>query len=626
MNQPILDRQVVPEDEFLQRVRSAAAPVLGNSQTGLAVRALCDDHERARRLIAHDRTAGNLVVAIVGATGQGKSWMIQQIIRQSEASRSVRSGNNADQTTEDLVWIGPQPPADLDTRFEKFIRVSSAEMEPLGAPYLLVDTPGSTDDRQAIADVARRALSLASAIVLVVRRDQIRGNTPASLASASEGTILIPVINTIGKDDPSLESDIDAFLANLRDVAPASIVARPIQVEDHELVDEQEDKIGRRAAQALMARLKSTLEDNPDSDRRKSARLAALDARFRFALSGLLADELPGLTRAVKRLNDEATKLPGEVAGTLLGPQGPMQAAVRSRLRLALLTQTSAIWFPYRSLLGALNLTHGAWDRVLLSLSGSLPSLVSTIWTSTRALTMDRDANDEVRDGLSRRSAAAVSDRLGPLASQFRQELAILRRQSDVSNEDADAQSTDANVIDSDRHVASLAGIETLQEHSQTIFEDCIEQNSITQTASLAMALLGTLIFWLLMAGPFVALYQEYLLASYDSVTQLGAGAGTGGGAEHSASSEHSGLERFPRPEFSMVATSVLLSLLPTAVFAMIAISIAQSASRTRRTMRAVRERHDETIAKLQHDGVLRLRWDDPLLSDAEFLVSAGKA
>ena len=33
-----------------------------------------------------------------------------------------------------------------------------------------------------------------------------------------------------------------------------------------------------------------------------------------------------------------------------------------------------------------------------------------------------------------------------------------------------------------------------------------------------------------------------------------------------------------------------------------------------------------ELIEKLQSDGVLRLQWDDPLLADAEFLLSAGSA
>ncbi|MEO1524436.1 MAG: hypothetical protein AAFX06_03330 [Planctomycetota bacterium] len=585
-------------DAFARRVRRAAQAVLGESETGRQVVALCDDHHHARDQILRDRSGGALVIAVVGATGQGKSWLVKQLTRRSDAAAAIRSGNRLDEATEHLVWIGPQPPADLDQRYEHYVRVSQDEMEPLGTPYMVVDAPGATDERPSIAAVAERALSLASAVLLVVCRDQIRGKTPSSLAVGSEGTIVIPVINMIGDRDDELNVDIDAFLANLRNQAPSSIVAPPIQIEDFAISGRNDSEVGSEAAEEVARRLKSELEANPDSDRRRHSRLSALDARFRAALSGILADQLPGLTTAVNRLNAEARKLPGEVAQTLIGSNGPMQAAVRSRLRLKLLTNTGAIWFPYRSVLGTLNLTHGAWDRVIMSLSGSLPSLVSTIWTSTQSLLSDRDASNEVRDGLQRRSAAAVTDRIGPLASQFRDELAILPKA--VGSESDSINAMGGNV-------ASLAGTEALAEKSHAIFEASIDNHGIERGTSIVLAVIGTGIFWTLMAGPFVALYSQYIGASFETLS---------GGK--------SSMEHFPTPEFSTIVTSLLLSLLPTSIFAMIALSIAQSAGRVESAIGMIRDGHDEAISELQRDRVLRLRWDDPLLTDAEFLVSAG--
>lgn len=596
--------EATPGTDFLRRVRQSGRSVLGESETGRRVRELCDEHEQARQLITQDRSAGAMVLAFVGATGQGKSWLVRQMVRKSPLASTIRSGNNFDQSTETLVWVGAQQPADLDSRFERFVRVSSDEMQPMGMPYMLVDAPGATDDRQGIVAVAKRALSLASALLLVVRRDQIRGRTPAALAIASDGTIVIPVINVTPEQDDSFEADVDAFLANLRSAAPGSVIARPIVVEDFQVTERNSDDVGAEAATEVVRRLKVELENNPDSDRRKSKRLEALDGRFRAALSGLLSDELPGLTRAVNRLNEEAVKLPGEVASTLIGGEGPMMAAVRSRLRLKLLTSTGAIWFPYRTMLGLFNLTHGAWDRLLLSFSGSLPSLVSTIWTSTKSLTSDGNAHEEMREGLQRRSAAAVTDRLGPLAFQFRQELAMLRSANSQEPEVEGAISSAENPRAS---LASMAGVDALQERSQEIFEDSIEQNSISNGAATILAMIGTLIFWLLMAGPFVALYTDYLSASYESLA--------GGGVD---------LEHFPKPEFATVLTSLVLSILPTAIFAMIALSIAQSAGRVNQAAKSIRDGHDRAIGELQRDRVLRLRWDDSLLSDAEFLVSAG--
>jgi hypothetical protein len=134
------------------------------------------------------------------------------------------------------------------------------------------------------------------------------------------------------------------------------------------------------------------------------------------------------------------------------------------------------------------------------------------------------------------------------------------------------------------------------------------------------LALIGTLIFWALMAGPFVALYTEYFQASYESLV-----GGFQTGPETAGNIASHSLERFPKPEFAMVLTSLVLSLLPTAIFAMIALSIAQSNGRTEDARRSIREGHEEAIVQLQQDRVLRLRWDDPLLTDAEFLVSAGR-
>lgn len=597
-----------PGAVFLDRVRRSSASVLGASETGRRVAALCEEHKRARKLITQDRAAGALVLGFVGATGQGKSWLIRQIVRRSAATAEIRSGNNLDEATEELVWIGPQPPADLDHRFERFVPVSKDDMEPMETPYMLVDAPGATDDRAAIVDVARRALSLASALVLVVRRDQIRGQTPSMLAGASEGTLLLPVINAVGSNDEAFEADVDAFLANLRDVAPGSLIAAPIFVDDFERNESEESEVGADAAKRVLSKLQEELRNNPDSDRRKSTRLAALDERFRIALRSLLEVELPGVTRAVERLHAEADKLPGSVARSLIGSEGPMEAAVRGRLRLKLLTSTGSIWFPYRSILGLLNLTHGAWDRVVLSLSGSLPSLVSTIWTSTRSLASQRDADSELQDGLRRRSTAAVTDRLGPLANQFRSELALLRRESTTTSGDQRDYVTSHSP---EHHVASLAGLDTLQERSHACFESSIADNAISKKPAVLMAIGCTVVFWAFMAGPFVALYSDYLHASYASLV---------GGGESTLPP----IEQFPKPEFAMIATALFLSFAPTAVLAMFCLSFAQSNSRTRRTLDVIRKGHDDAIAELQDENVLRLQWEDALLTDAEFLVRAG--
>jgi hypothetical protein len=590
----------LPGHEFLNRVRRAATTVLSDSPTGREVLDLCDDHAEARRMILEDRSSGQVVIAVVGATGQGKSWLIRQLARGAAVSAAVRSGNNADEATEKLTWVGPTPPADLDSAHEQYVHCKAADMQSIGTPFLLVDAPGCTDDRRVVAAVAARALSMAAVLLLVVRRDQIRSEAVGMLAEASEGTIVVPIVNAVRRHDDLLEADVESLAGRMRHAAPTSVVAAPIMIEDFEVEGRSERTVGSKAAEAIADCVQTELGSSWEGDRRRSTRLAALDGRFRSALHSVLSDQLPGLTAAVRRLNDEATALPTEIAESLVGRGGPLRAAVRSRLRLTLLTDTEAIFFPYRSILGLLNLTHGAWDRVLMSLSGSLPSLVSAVWSTTKNLSVERSAAEDIREGLQRRSAAAVADRLGPLANRFRDELSELRDQKPAK--------VKSFAEDGSRsQVAYLSGLDTLQERSQRIFDEEVDSVSIRRTTALVCGIVGTLLFWFLMAGPIVALYRGYFDASLTTLRDL---AGD--------------LEQFPRPHFSMMLTSFLLSLLPTAIFAMIVLSVAQSRSRVGRAESRIRKMHHDTISRLQRDGVLQLRWDEPLLADAEFLLSAG--
>ncbi|TWU32966.1 hypothetical protein [Novipirellula artificiosorum] len=593
-----------PGDHFLRRVRQSASHVLADSPAGREVLELCDEHAEARRMILEDRNRGATVVAIVGATGQGKSWLVRQMVRQSPVAASIRSGNNVDEATEKLVWIGPSPPADLDSRFELYLHCDAKHMQPIGMPYMMVDAPGATDDRQKIAAVAARAISLASAILLVVRRDQLRSQSVGMLAEASEGSVVIPLVNAVRDHDDLLDADMEAFSRRMRELAPTSMIARPIVIEDFEIEGRSESKVAAAAAEEIGSRLETELGQLWEGDRRRSARLSALDARFRNALHGVMSDQLPGLTSAVRRINREAREIPTQVAETLVGGGGPLRAAVRARLRLALLAETSAIWFPYRSQLGLLNLTHGAWDRVMISLSGSLPSLIGAVWTSTKNLTAQQGAEQDIREGLRQRSAAAVSDRLGPLASRFRSELADLRKQGSPS-----ASATPTLDDDSRTQVAYLGGIDSLQEMSQRIFDEEVERVSISRFTAFLFALIGTMVFWGLMAGPVVALYRGYFDASFMTLRNL-----------------QGDLESFPRPDLAMMLTSLLLSLLPTAIFSMLVLSYSQGRRRVQRAEEGIRGKHDFAISHLQKQGVLRLRWEDPLLADAEFLLSVGAA
>ncbi|MEP1644329.1 MAG: hypothetical protein ABJK10_09110, partial [Rhodopirellula bahusiensis] len=210
----------------------------------------------------------------------------------------------------------------------------------------------------------------------------------------------------------------------------------------------------------------------------------------------------------------------------------------------------------------------------------------------------------DLRTGLRQRTAASVADRLGPMARRFRAELNKLRHGAIETELESSPDSP----------VASLAGIETLQESSQKSFDTAINQGSATTWFANASGLAGTLLFWLLMTGPLVALYRGYFDASYSTMRDVLQAEGAAGD-----------LNKFPRPDVSMMLTSLLLSVLPMAIFSMLVLSWVQAKTRVDRIENRLREEHDQLIQRLQRDGVLRLAWSDPLLADAEFLLSVGR-
>ena len=593
-----------PEAVFHRRVRQASISVLGESTAGRTVRQLCDSHAESRRSLTTDRASGAMVVAIVGATGQGKSWLMRQFVKSPTVASAIRSGNNADEATEQITWVGSNPPANLDVRFEQYLHCSSDHMFSLDAPYLLVDSPGVTDNRQDVAETARLALSMASVLLMVVRRDQLRSYAVDLLASASEGSLVVPVINAVNADNGSLQTDSEAFVARIRRAAPRSQVTAAVHIADFETGSRQESVVGGEATTAIYQSLMGQLAHG-DSIGRVVHRLAAMDSKFRNALHASLGDQLPSLFNAVQHLNEEAKLLPQEIAASLVGGGPALRAAIRSRLRASLLTDTSGIWFPYRTILGVLSLTSGAWDRVVLSLAGSLPSLIGAAYTGVRNMTQSSAIANDMRDGIRKRSAAAVADRLGPLASRFRAEIHRLSNHEAASTIDDSLSSHDSGRLRT--QPAFLAGLDSLQEQSQQIFDSEIDRAAASRNLATVCGLVGTLLFWSLMAAPIVTLYRSYIQASLTSLVEF-----TGD------------LNQFPRPDLATVLTSFVLSALPTAIFSMLVLSWVQGLRRVSVTEQSIRDRHREAILRLQQQRVLRLEWDDPLLADAEFLLTAG--
>ncbi|MEC8475135.1 MAG: hypothetical protein VXZ38_10820, partial [Planctomycetota bacterium] len=186
-------------DTFTSRVRDAAESVVGHSKLGREVAALCDRHTADRNLIIEDRSHGLPIVASVGPTGQGKTtlikWLIDDSIKNSKSDAESEEQNHstttvpqAKVTSPKIFWFGPNPPAYFDPSEEVYRHCHHTDMQSIGLPYLILDSPGLNDELESVRELAAKSIALSSVVLLVVRADQLRSEVVPFLTELSEGT------------------------------------------------------------------------------------------------------------------------------------------------------------------------------------------------------------------------------------------------------------------------------------------------------------------------------------------------------------------------------------------------------------------------------------------------------
>lgn len=584
---------------FAPRIVEATASVFGASPLTLAVEHACQRYQKDIENIESGRGIGALLIAIVGAKGQGKTWAARQFVRDESIRTMLRSGDLMDDATVRLVWIGPIAPDELDLDSEIYVPCQTQQLAQIGQPYVILDTPGLTDADQRAAKLAKEALSLAPIKLLVIARDQIRAAANLTLAHQIDGAVCIPVISSVepeemsgGEAESQLSNDVRALREQLTIMAPRSQLTAEIRVPDFEISGD-ESQSSQVFLSAILDRLNQIGLTRGALGNARDLRIQAANERLRTDVARLIADALPQLSQAVQQLNRETSQLPQRVLDTLLGSEEVLETGIRMRLRARLVSDTALIWFPYRTVLATLNLTQGAWDRVMLALSGSVPSLFGALTSWARNVRASRDFNTQVQDGVRQHSQQQVEERLRPLCDRFHQTVLKLRPREERSWPVATSTKM------------RLLGIEELQTRSQAIFDQAIHRSTTSFWFTQLLGLLGVLLFWSLMSAPIIVLYREYFAASWNVFS----------GREEQ-------LENFPHPTAGLFLTSLILALLPLAIYCMAVLCWVLGGRKVRRIVKEIVKEHATTMAELQSAKVIDLEFEDELLQQAEFLLN----
>lgn len=584
---------------FARRVLEATRAVFGESPILQAVENVCQTYEHEIENISATRGIDALLIAVVGAKGQGKTWVTRQLVRNRQVQQQLRSGDLVDDATTHLVWIGPVAPEGLDPAEEIYHPCQSSEMVSVGQPYVVLDTPGLTDANQTAVQIAHEALSLAPVKLLVVARDQLRAAANMALAKQIDGAVCIPVISSVEPEEmpgapeaATFEDDLRSFRDELALLAPRATLVPEVLVPDFEITGDES-----AASQVFVGSLLDRLNCLPLTDSELSStrerRLLAAGQRLRTRVAELIASELPQLASAVEQLNRETEQIPERVLASLLGSETVLETGVRMRLRARLVADTSLLWFPYRTVMSTLNLTQGAWDRVMLAMAGSVPSLFGALSSMARNVRQSQEFNSSMQEGIRQRTQEQVQERLRPLCHQFHRTLMKMRPRSQRSREASDAAGM------------QLLGIEELQTRSQHIFDSAIERHATRFWLTQGYALLGVVLFWGFMAGPIVLIYREYFSASVGVFT-----------------GQESHLESFPHPTPGLMFTSLVLSMLPLAIYCMVILTWSLSRRRVRHVSKQIVSEHDRAIEALKEEQIIRLEFEDEMLAQAEFLLN----
>lgn len=590
----------LPLPSFAQRIADATQSVFGETPLSMTVLNACQQYAHDLANIQAGRGINALLIAIIGAKGQGKTWAARQFVRDPRLREMLPSGDlQADATTR-LVWIGPLAPDQLDSECEVYYPCPASQLVDLGQTYVLLDTPGLTDADQRAAHLAEQALSLAPLKLLMIARDQLRAAANLTIARQIDGAVCIPVISSVDTDELSggaahgqLAEDLRSLRTQLEIMAPRSQIMPELLIPDFEITGD-ESAASQAFLSGLLDRLHHLALTEQQLGNTRERRSLAATERLRQAVAKAIGDELPHVAEAVEQLQRETQQLPERVLESLLGSRTVLATGVRMRLRTRLISDTSLLWFPYRTLMSTLNLTQGAWDRVVLALSGSVPSLFGALAAWAKNVKDHQEFNQEISDGLRRRTQQQVAERLRPLCDQFHRAVWRLRPRNQ------------RQTVEPSSHGMQLTGIEELQTRSQQIFDRSISRHVTSSLLAQLWALAGVSMFWSFMAGPVVLIYREYFSASYSVLS--------------GRSEVH--LQDFPHPTASLLLTSVLLALLPLAIFCMLVLTVSLSKRKVQRVVEEIVAEHQQEIDRLKSQQIIRLEFDDELLHQAKFLLT----
>jgi hypothetical protein len=498
--------------------------------------------------LASNRGLSQPALAFIGERGTGKTTLIRLLTGDDLLTAAAKP-----ESTGRIRWIGPRKPDTLDPEFEEYQRLQADQMLDLGHPYLLIDTPHLDPVAQENEALFHRLFTTTRFKVVVLELTKLESRFWQRKIAGYRGSVVLPVIRLDPEASRAYPENLPALRqAWQRDHEPsirASLAG--IQLEAPVFLPHL-DAMGSReiSVPAVREALGSGLRGLLDSYQGSAAdRIAELDAswmRFLTTLRPVVsAFDTPLLAERYRDLEQAIDRLPAKLLDHLLADERRTRALLRADLRSRLMDRVPAWAFPFRSLCGLLCLTNGLWDRLILGVAGSLPSALLTVAGAARNRSEEIQAEKTHRHHLIPGLRTLVKTTLAVPWNGF---VAALEKAGERSGR-ASAPGGEF-IIDGDERLAEL----WRQAQNAATLPETGGRDGFVVGLSAA----GAGIFWLLLGGPAVQIYGQYLPAAYRSLT----GAWT---------SEN--LSSYPLPPWPFWLSAVLLSLAPPFLLALMLVA-----------------------------------------------------
>lgn len=580
---------------IVHRYESEADTLLEACRTGFGsvawIAALARQTEKARaewHRIASARQISLPTIAFVGPVNSGKSWLAQMLIRDAERAAQLIPDGVA-RRTDRLVWIGPERPPSMSPDMESFIHVDSAQMVDLGLPFQLLDTPGTGDVEPECGRLAGIALSSAQIKVLVVRAEKIRSENYREFIRLGDGSVILPVVNFCTGSPATWDNAFGQdLIEKLRAATPNATILNPVCLPDRELTS-QTAETDREIRATLQAALREILLDSTSLlASATETQLAAAYRRYTSDRAEMLRPEIEPLVDPFEEVEAAIRALPEQALGCLLADPPKVQVLIKSHFRAALMAAIPPMAFPFRSMAGLLVLTAGAWDRLILGVSGSFPSLIATGYAAIKGTHSSGEAVRSLRDQVKPMLSQTVFDALYSPLARLRNRLAKTGNPVEVLSVDFEVTGIDELVATWNREVAQAA-----------------RANNPNRALVLISSILGTAGFWFFFGGPLIHLYGQYGPAALRSW-----------GGDWSATA----LATYPTPGSGFWISALMLSMIPTFLVALCTVAWALNAHRTKKADRTLQSRMTD---ELQTGTIpLSILLSDPKVEAARVLLA----